>query len=410
MKAVILTIGDEILIGQIVDTNAAWIASELASIGAEVTLKMTAPDELSSILESLAFAFAHGEVVIMTGGLGPTKDDVTKKALAHYYDCGFTFSEETYERVRKIFEKRNIPLSEVHREQCNLPKAATLLHNGLGTAPGMWFERAGTYLASMPGVPHEMKYVMTHGVLPRLRDMNARIYRQKTIRTAGIGESMLADQIEPVLEGHPVKTAYLPSQGQVRIRLSHTGDDVQRVEAELADAVKEVATEVRQYVFGYDDVTLESAVGQVLREQGLTLGAAESCTGGYFSHMITSIPGSSDYFLGSIISYANEVKQDLLGVPAEVLEAHGAVSEETAKHMAQGALARLACDVAVAVTGIAGPGGGTEEKPVGTVWIAVGDAHNIRARKLLFTKSRVLNIKYTAIYALIMLRSLLLAR
>lgn len=412
MKAAIITIGDEILIGQIVDTNASWIAAILAQEGILLVSKMTARDDFASIITALDRAFSDADLVIMTGGLGPTKDDMTKTALAAYFGGGFIFSQETYTRLENLFLKRNIPISEAHRQQCFLPAAATIIKNEMGTAPGMWFEKDDKMLCSMPGVPHEMKYIMTHGVLPRVLSMSQMAYRQKTIRTSGTGESVLADLIEPVLTKHPVNIAYLPSHGQVRLRLSLVGEKGKENEMDktLALAVSEVTHIIAPFVYGFDNDTLEGHVGQLLLNRGLTLGTAESCTGGYIAHLITSISGASSYYKGSIVAYSNDLKENLLDVSSITLNNFGAVSEETVQEMVRGVLKKLQCDVAIAVSGICGPTGGTSEKPVGTVWVAVGDNDEIITRRFLFVKDRLLNIKYTAVYALDQIRKFLSAR
>jgi nicotinamide-nucleotide amidase len=412
MKAAIITIGDEILIGQIVDTNASWIAAILAQEGIMLVSKMTARDDFESIITSIDRAFSDADLVIMTGGLGPTKDDMTKTALEAYFGGGFIFSQETYSRLEKLFQRRNIPISEAHQQQCYLPVAATIIENEMGTAPGMWFQKDDKMLCSMPGVPHEMKFIMTHGVLPRVVSMSQMAYRQKTIRTSGIGESVLADLIEPVLLNHPVSIAYLPSHGQVRLRLSLVGEKGKESEIDktLALAVSEATHVIAPYVYGFDNETLEGHVGKLLLNRGLTLGTAESCTGGYIAHLITSISGASSYYKGSIVAYSNGLKEDLLEVSAMTLNNYGAVSEETVQEMVRGALKKLQCDVAIAVSGICGPTGGSSEKPVGTVWVAVGDMNEITTRRFLFVKDRLLNIKYTAVYALDQIRKFLSAR
>jgi nicotinamide-nucleotide amidase len=412
MKAAIITVGDEILIGQIVDTNAAWIASRLAEEGILIRKKISVGDDEESIIKAIDEAFLQADLVIMTGGLGPTKDDITKTALAKYFDSELIFSEETYERIKDLFEKRQIPISEAHRQQCYMPKKAAIIENKMGTAPGMWFESEGKSLCSMPGVPHEMRYVMEHGVMPRVIVKSEQVYRQKTIRTSGTGESVIAEIIEPILMNHGVKTAYLPAQGQVRVRLSLTGKkgDEQQIEAALQAAVEAVVTAIQPHVFGYDNDPLEAHVGHLLQAKNLTLGTAESCTGGHLAHMITSIPGSSGYFMGSVVAYDNSIKEKVLGVSSATIEKFGAVSEETVREMVQGALHLLECDIAIAVSGICGPGGGTTEKPVGTVWIAIGDQGEVKARRFLFTKDRLLNIQYTSVYALDFLRKFLSAR
>ncbi|MCB0688857.1 MAG: competence/damage-inducible protein A [Saprospiraceae bacterium] len=412
MKASIITIGDEILIGQIVDTNAAWMAAQLSEAGILLASKMTAGDDKKSILTALDRAFHDADLILMTGGLGPTKDDMTKTALLEYFGGGMVFSQQTYDRIEKLFVKRNIPISEAHRQQCYLPDAAEIIVNEMGTAPGMWFEKDGKSLCSMPGVPHEMKYVMMHGVLPRVAAISDVVYRQKTIHTSGIGESQLADVIEPILESHPVSIAYLPSHGAVRLRLSKVGKagEEAQVEDTLESAVAPVVEAISQYIYGYDGETLESSVGKLLLQKGLMLGTAESCTGGYIAHLITSVAGASRYFRGSIVAYNNDVKESILGVELKTLEECGAVSEETVREMVAGALPVLGCDIAIAVSGISGPGGGSPAKPVGTVWVAVGSKEQVMVKKYLFVKDRILNIKYTAVYALDLLRKFLTAR
>ncbi len=410
MKATLLTVGDELLIGQVIDSNAAWIAGQLYLLGIGVARKISVGDNLPDIIEAVEMSFQDTDVILMTGGLGPTKDDVTKKALMQYFDCELVFSEETYERIRKIFEKRNIPLREAHRNQCFLPEKAELLFNGLGTAPGMWFESNGKILVSMPGVPYEMKYIMEHGVLPRLKDRSGTILLQKTIRTIGVGESSLADLVEPLLIESPVKIAYLPSIGQVRLRLSIEGQSVDGLQELLEEKVSLLERELGSIIFGYDETTIEEAIGQMLRQRKLSLITAESCTGGYLAHLITSVPGSSDYFTGSIVAYSNSIKTSILQVSPKTLERWGAVSKQTVEEMVRGALRSSEADLAMAVSGIAGPGGGSDDKPVGTIWIAVGDIDNIITKEYLFTKDRIINIKYTGIYALDLLRKFLLAR
>lgn len=410
MKAGLITVGDEILIGQIVDTNSSWMASHLAEIGVGVVAKLSVGDTLTDITQGLDMMYEKSDIILMTGGLGPTKDDVTKKALADYFESEMVFSQDTFDRITTIFEKRGIKMTEAHREQCYLPAKALIIENKMGTAPGMWIEKDGKYLCSMPGVPHEMKYIMTYGVLPRLAAMSTSIYRKKTIRTSGIGESAIAEMIEPTLEEQDVNIAYLPSIGQVRLRLSKMGNDAALVESIVDKAVESISTIIRPHIFGFDDDTLEQHVGQMLLEKNLTLATAESCTGGYLAHMITSVVGSSGYYQGSVIAYSNEIKSSVLGVSQKTLDQQGAVSEQTVREMVQGVLALIKTDIAISVSGIAGPGGGSDEKPVGTVWIAVGDRERIVSKRFLFTKDRIINIKYTAVYALDMLRKFLIGR
>lgn len=411
MKATILAVGDEILVGQTLNTNATWISDKLSELGIQIVWHISIADTSEAIQKAVELSFEQADLIIMTGGLGPTKDDITKKAIADYYGVGFTFSQETYDNIQQIFEKRKIPLTQAHYDQCQMPTNATLMANNMGTAPGMWFQEGNKYLASMPGVPYEMEYIMTHGVLPKLLNLSRLIYRKKTIRTVGIGETSIAEIIEPKLENHDVALAYLPSPGGVRIRLSKQGiENAPLIEDTLAHAVEVVAETIAPYIYGFDDEELEAHVGALLKQKNLMLGTAESCTGGYIAHRITSISGSSSYFKGSIIAYCNAIKRDMLAVPADILETCGAVSQETVEQMVRGALKSLSCDVAISVSGISGPTGGTKDKPVGTVWIAVGDRSRISSKRYLFTKDRIVNIKYTAVYALDMLRKFLIGR
>ncbi|NND33012.1 MAG: competence/damage-inducible protein A [Saprospiraceae bacterium] len=412
MRAAIVTVGDEILLGQIVDTNSAWIADRLSMEGILIVRKTSVGDVEDDICSAIQQSFKVAELVIMTGGLGPTKDDITKKALAKFFECDMVFSEDTFTRLSDLFLKRNIPITAAHKEQCFMPDRAELIINNRGTAPGMWFEFGDRMLCSMPGVPHEMRYIMENGVVPRVKDLNRIIFRQKTIRTSGTGESVLAEIIEPILEGHPVKVAYLPAQGQVRLRLSvegAKGSEV-RIDQILQEAVRATVGVLGTHVYGYDHELLEEHVGNLLKSKGLTLGTAESCTGGHISHLITSIPGASAYFRGTIVAYDNGIKEKILGVKSITLESHGAVSIQTVREMVEGAIRVIGCDVAIAVSGIAGPEGGSDTKPVGTVCIAVGDKSDIKTRQFLFVKDRLLNIKYASMYALDMLRKFLSAR
>ncbi|NND07208.1 MAG: competence/damage-inducible protein A [Saprospiraceae bacterium] len=411
MKATILAVGDEILVGQTVNTNATWISEKLSEIGIEVVWHLSVADTMAAIQNALAICFEQADLIIMTGGLGPTKDDITKKAIASYYQVESTFSRETYAQIIEIFKRRNIPLTQAHHDQCYMPSNATLMTNKMGTAPGMWFQEGSKFLASMPGVPYEMQYIMTYGVLRKIQALNRQIYRKKTIRTVGIGETSIAEIIEPRLEQHDVGLAYLPSPGGVRIRLYKQGNgNAGLIEQSLARAVDAVKDAIAPYIYGFDDEELEAHIGKLLMQKKIMLGTAESCTGGFIAHRITSIAGSSRYFKGSIIAYCNEIKRDVLAVTNEILNTHGAVSQETVEQMVRGGIKSLSCDVAIAVSGISGPGGGTVEKPVGTVWISVGDHTKVISKRFLFTKDRIVNIKYTAVYALDMLRKFLIGR
>lgn len=401
------------LIGQVIDTNSARMAQFLLEIGAQVTGKTTVGDNLDDMLDALDSATRKADAVLITGGLGPTKDDITKKALAKFYGTGFVFHQDTLERLNRILEKLNRPMTDALRDQCFVPLNATVLTNKMGSAPGMWFEENGKVVVSMPGVPFEMEYLMQYEVLPRLqRRFNNLPTAHRTLLTAGEGESMIAEYLKDFEDSLPgyVKLAYLPAIGRVRLRLTVSDADEGFVKKTLEEKFREMEGLLPpELIVGYDEDTLESAIGETLRKHGLTLSTAESCTGGYLAHLITSVSGSSDYFLGSIVSYANEVKMKQLGVGEDTLKNHGAVSEETVREMVAGAIRLLKTDIAIATSGIAGPTGGTPEKPVGTIWLAVGNKDRIETKKLQLGKDRLRNIQYTAIQGLNLLRLFLRA-
>lgn len=424
MTAHLLTIGDEILIGQIVDTNSAWMSQQLNLRGIRVTSKSSVGDTREAIVAGIRHAASEADVVIMTGGLGPTKDDITKKTLAEMFDSEMVFHEETYRRIEGYFTRINRPMPPTMNDQATLPTRATILTNKVGTAPGMWFEDHGKVYVSLPGVPFEMEYLMTNEVLPRLvKRFVARPIVHRTILTVGEGESNIAKRIEAFEDGLPahVKLAYLPALGSVRLRLTGlspdqaTGADAYadaeaRLNTEL-DALKaEVDRLIPDLIYGYEEETLPQALGKILLAQGKTIGTAESCTGGYIAHQITSVPGSSAWFPGSVVTYSYEMKQQLLGVQAATLAEQGAVSEACVREMAQGALKTLGVDVAVAVSGIAGPDGGTPDKPVGTVWMAVADREHVVTAKYIFGRDRLKNIQLTGTYALNLVRKFLLGQ
>ena len=408
MKAYILTIGDEILIGQVTDTNATYMAGALNDEGYEVVEHLSVADTREGIRDGLDRALAAADVVLMTGGLGPTKDDITKKVLAEYVGTELVFHEESWERLVKLYRKFGREAGKHHRVQCELPAAATVLTNKRGTAPGMWLAHEGKILVSMPGVPYEMRYLVENEVIPRLVAGNVDATRQRslTILTAGAGESTIAEAIEGVEDAMPdhVSLAYLPNLGTVRLRITVRGTDETIMQAELNDWKRQVEIIVGDLVYGYGKEDLALAVGRRLEAAGKTLVTAESCTGGAVAAMLTGNAGSSAYFNGGVVSYSNELKQILLGVNAATLAAHGAVSEQTVTEMAAGGRARLAADYAIATSGIAGPGGGSEEKPVGTIWIAVAGPDGVRTRLLSAGKDRRRNITYTTHQVLDMLR------
>ncbi len=412
MKAHILTIGDEILIGQIIDTNAAWMGEYLSLNGVEVTGMSTTSDTKDSIVESLEQALKRVDVVLMSGGLGPTKDDVTKKTLADYFQQELLYHEKTFQNLKRILEKFGRSPNDSHKAQCYLPEGAIILNNKMGTAPGMWFEKNGKVIISMPGVPYEMKYLVKQEVVPKLLNkFETSPFLFKTIQTAGEGESRIAEKISSYLEGVPknFSMAYLPSLGKVRLRLGVKGDDLVKMKKDLDHHVSKLVDLLPNLVFGYDKDTLASTLGEKLKASKLTLSCAESCTGGFVSHKITSVPGSSAYFKGSIIAYSNDVKNADLNVNKETLDKFGAVSEETVQEMVLGALRAFDTDLGVSISGIAGPSGGTASKPVGTIWIAIGNNENIETFKLNLGKDRLKNIEYTANFALNKLRLFILS-
>jgi nicotinamide-nucleotide amidase len=407
ITAELLTIGDEILYGQIVDTNAQWMSVELTNIGIKVIRKTTVADDEADILTAFAEAEKRADIILITGGLGPTSDDLTKPCLAKYFNCEMQINEEALAEVTEFFKSRGRELTEVNRQQAALPVCCEKVTNKMGTAPGMWFDRNSKVFVSMPGVPHEMKYMMTHQILPRLKKtFRTPTIHHTVIRTVGIGESFLADKIsswEKTLPAH-IKLAYLPNPGEVKLRLTAIGEDSEKLIAESAHFVEALKLLAGDYIFGVGDDPLESVLGKQLRERKLTIAAAESCTGGFVSHLITSVPGSSDYFLGSVIAYSNKLKTHQLGVAEKVLQEKGAVSEETVIEMAKGVRAKFKSDIGVSTSGVAGPGGGTEEKPVGTVWIAYTDQHQTVTKKLQLSKDRLINIRMSSVAVLNLIR------
>jgi nicotinamide-nucleotide amidase len=403
LKAIILTVGDEILIGQVVDTNSAWMGNQLSDLGIKVLEILSVSDELSAIKDALAYSLNKADLVLMTGGLGPTKDDITKVAISQYYGVEMKFSEETYERIVKIFEKFGKKLSPSHMDQCNMPNNATLLKNKLGTAPGMLFKSDGKLLVSMPGVPFEMKSIFTEELTPILKNLTGETnIIHQTIMTAGEGESFIADTIEPLLADMPsfIKLAYLPTLGAVRLRLSGINEDRDNLQKQIDKYTDIICHKLGSLVVCKGDVLYEKNLMNLFTSKNLTLSTAESCTGGYLAHKITSIPGSSAYFLGSVVSYSNDMKKNILHVKEETLAIYGAVSEETVTEMVRGLLDLTNADIGVSISGIAGPDGGTEEKPVGTIWMCVGNKNIQKSYLIKSTKDRLKNIEYAAYVAM----------
>lgn len=412
MKAEIITIGDEILIGQIVDTNSAWIAEQFNLNGIEIYQITSVHDDTEHIAEAMRIAEEKADLVILTGGLGPTKDDITKHALCDYFNTNLVFHEQTFENIKNRFKNRNIDLNKLNRDQAMLPGACTVLTNKVGSAPGMWFEKNDTIFVSVPGVPFEMKYLVENEILPRLRtNGKTKAIFHKTVQTQGLPESMLAEKIENWETSLPenIKLAYLPNPMSVRLRLSAIGTDLEELKRLVGGEIEKLKQLIPDYIFGYDNATLGEITGRLLREKNLTIAVAESCTGGYISHLITSVPGSSEYFRGGVTAYSNEVKKSLLGVSELTLQKYGAVSSEVVREMALGVRKKLGADFAVATSGIAGPTGGTEEKPVGTVWIAIAGPENTITEKFIFGDNRERNIIRSGQTALQLLRRQLIA-
>jgi len=412
MLAEIITIGDEILIGQIVDTNSAWMGEQLNLAGIKVHQITSVSDNAEHIIKALDEAKSRVDLILITGGLGPTKDDITKHTLVKYFNTSLRFDEDVFQHVKNLFARFGREVTDINKKQAEVPETCTVIHNANGTAPGMWFEQDEKVFISMPGVPYEMKRMMLSEILPRLKQkfsLPAIVHR--TILTQGVGESFLSEMIadwENSLAEKNIKLAYLPSPGMVRLRLSSSGKDEPILRKNIDEKITELEKIIPQYIYGYEKDKLEEIAGKLLKEKKQTLALAESCSGGLIAHLITSVPGSSAYFMGGVVSYSNESKTNQLGVKKETLEKHGAVSEETVTEMALGAKDKFNTNWAVATSGIAGPDGGSDEKPVGTVWIAIAGPNGIKTKKFQLGGNRERNIAVTAITALNMLRKELL--
>lgn len=409
--AEIITIGDEILFGQITDTNSQWISQQLDAAGIRVIRKSSVGDTREEILKILKESEERADIILITGGLGPTNDDITKKTLSDYFNSPLKMNEEALQDVTAFFHKRGRELTDINKQQALLPESSICIRNFWGTAPGIWMERNGKVFVSMPGVPYEMKSLMKENILERLkRKFETPVIFHKIIRCVGIGESFLADKIKDWESNLPehIKLAYLPSFSEVKLRLTATGDDINKIKQEVEIQTNLVKPLISEFIVGYDDETLSKVIGTILQESNLTLSIAESCTGGYISHLITTVPGSSAYYKGSILAYDNEIKRTLLDVKESTLKSHGAVSEQTVLEMAENVRKKLNTSIGISSSGIAGPGGGTEEKPVGTIWIAYADGKQSVAKKLTLGNDRGINIQFTSIAVLNLLRQTLL--
>lgn len=399
MKASIITIGDEILLGQILDTNSRYIARELTRLGAQTVQMRSVGDERGEILKALADMFPQSDVVVLTGGLGPTKDDITKSALAEFFHTELVFNPQVYEWLEELFAANPERLNVYNKTQAMLPRTCEPLRNLKGTASGMWFEQEGKTVVSLPGVPFEAEYLLTAEVLPRLKEKFTDLHLSYCLFTVyHIPEAELAMRLANFEKELPpqIKLAYLPSPGFVRLRLTTQGNGLKQAAERLRAALEGLT-------FNEGEQTPEENIAHQLRCLGRTVACAESCTGGNIAHLITAVPGASAYFLGGIVSYSNEVKEHVLGVQKEDLEKYGAVSETVALQMAQGVRRITGADYAVSTTGIAGPDGGTPQKPVGTVWIAVAGPKGARAKKFLFSHTRERNIGKASVTALLWL-------
>jgi nicotinamide-nucleotide amidase len=413
LHASIITIGDELLIGQVIDTNSAWMAQELNKSGVQVKHRLAVGDSWDDIWYALDEERKHADIILITGGLGPTADDITKPLLCKYFGGKMVVDEGALQNVKDIFTRvLNRPLIERNLKQAEVPDNCQVILNKRGTAPGMLFESDGKVFVSMPGVPHEMKGMMTDDVIPYIaRHFKQSFIRHRTLLTAGIGESYLAERIIDFENNLPasVKLAYLPNYGMVRLRLTATGDDEIALNALLDDEFSKLKSQLADVMVVDEDITMQQQVGRLLMQAGKMLGTAESCTGGYIAHLNTAIPGSSRWFKGGIVSYANEIKEQVLGVSPETIETVGAVSEQTVIEMVKGALKEIGSDYVIATSGIMGPDGGTAEKPVGLVWVGVGSKTKIVTKKFQFRFDRQRNIELTANNALNLLRELLVS-
>ncbi len=407
MKASIITIGDELLIGQTVDTNSAWMGAELSKYGFDVYRMTSVHDRREDILYALKEATGKSDVVLITGGLGPTSDDITKPTLCEFFNTHLVMNEDVLDMNERMMRQRNFPMNDRNRRQAEVPESCRVIKNESGTAPGMWFERNNTIYISMPGVPHEMKYLMEKKVMPELKDrFTSQVILHRNIMTYGSFESRLADTLADFEAGLPanIKLAYLPASGIIKLRLTGTGPDKDALSAILNEQVDILYKTIPELIYAENEESLEMVIGKLLKLRQQTVSTAESCTGGEIAHLITGVAGSSDYYKGSVIAYANSVKMQLLGVQSSTLDKFGAVSEQTVREMAEGARKLFETDYSVATSGIAGPDGGSDLKPVGTIWIAVASDKEVVCEKRVFGNDRNINITRFSLAALNQLR------
>ena len=409
MKEIVIkniSIGDELLIGQVISTNAAWLGEHLSEAGFQLDSTLTIGDSEKAILDAFNTCM-DADLVLVTGGLGPTADDITKPTVCKFFDTELEFCQAAYDNVVSLFKRRGFQMSERNRSQAMLPKACQYIPNTYGTAPCMWLEKNGVVFAFMPGVPFEMKGIFTDELLPRIKERFHSIpYEKRVIMTTGIGESFLADKIKDWEDALPefLSLAYLPQYGLVRLRLSGRHEDALLLQETLDCEVSKLVALIPEYIFAMQDQPIEHTVFDLLNSNGMTFASAESCTGGNIAHVITLIPGSSEVFKGTAVTYATPMKTKVLNVPAEVIEKHGVVSQEVVESMAIGVRDLMEADFGVATTGVAGPSGGTEENPVGTVWIGVASANGVVSKRFNFGKDRENVINRATIAAYEMLR------
>ncbi len=411
--AEIITIGDEILIGQIVDTNSAWIAQHLNNVGIKIYQITSVSDKHEHILQALSDAQNRAGLVIITGGLGPTKDDITKNVLCEYFETKLVLSEKSLENIKFLLKQRGITeINKNNREQAMVPENCKLLTNSEGTAPGMWFEKQDTIFVSIPGVPFEMKTLMLNHILPKLKTkFNSKVIVHKVVMTQGSFEAKLAEILEEWEEGlkeKNIKLAYLPQPGIIRLRLSAEGENEEQIRKNIEEEIEKLNKIIPEYIYGYDEEKIEESVGKIAKQYNKTISTAESCTGGNIAQLLTSVPGSSLYFTGSVVAYSNEIKQNILKVPENDIIKYGAVSKQVVEKMATGIMKLYNTDYSIATSGIAGPDGGTNEKPVGTTWIAVCSNNKVISESFLFGDNRERNIRKTSVTALNMLRKLII--
>ena len=412
MKAELITIGDELLIGQTIDTNGSWLAEQLNLLGITVSQISSIRDNREHIISSLQNAQSRSELVILTGGLGPTNDDITKSTLCEFFDSELVLNEQVLEKIEAYFNSRSLKMIKVNSDQAMLPNNCQFLRNERGTASGMWFKKDGVDFISLPGVPYEMKGIFLDEILPVLKaQYSISTVVNKTVKTQGIGESFLAEIIkdwEKKIIDSGLKLAYLPSPGIVKLRITAFGNNEAELSARIDDSIENLKKLIPKYIFGYEKDRIEEVVGQLLKEKGSSLSLAESCTGGNIAHLITGVSGSSNYFKGSVVAYSNDIKQQVLNVDPKSIQQNGAVSKQVVEQMATGVRNSFKSDYAIATSGVAGPTGGTKQKPVGTVWIAVAYNEGVVSKKFNFGNNRERNIQISSLSALNMLRLVLL--